>query len=235
MSQHDYNIAAQPLSAFRADLNRALAAIVSLNSGATEPAPSFAYQLWADTTTGLLKIRDAVNPHVWIPVGPLASANFGNPVLHSVQYPTSGTIIDFTGIPAGATKLEFVIHDLALAGADALGLQLGSAGVFETSGYSGDLCTRVLATLTPVINGIGGFQLEYFTYNYTRTLGIITLYRGSGNTWHIKSEIYMSPHNISSLFIGAMTTGAALDRLRFFTLTSTAFTAGSVALYCSKF
>jgi len=65
MAQHDYIIANQSGAAFRADLNNALAAIVSQNSGAAEPSVTYAYQPWADTTTGLFKIRNAANS-AWI-------------------------------------------------------------------------------------------------------------------------------------------------------------------------
>lgn len=65
MPQHDYDLANQAGAAFRADLNSALAAIASQNSGATAPNPAFAYQMWADTTTGILKQRNAANS-AWI-------------------------------------------------------------------------------------------------------------------------------------------------------------------------
>jgi hypothetical protein len=65
MSQHDYVIANGTGAAVRSDLNNALAAIVSQNSGATEPATMYAYQWWADTTTGMLKLRNAAN-NAWI-------------------------------------------------------------------------------------------------------------------------------------------------------------------------
>lgn len=61
MAQHDYSIQNGSGSAVRADLNVALAAIVSNNSGASEPSPSYAYQFWADTSTGFLKIRNSSN------------------------------------------------------------------------------------------------------------------------------------------------------------------------------
>ena len=76
MAQHDYNIANQSGAAFRADLNNALSAIVSINSGATAPASTFAYMLWADTTAGLLKQRDASNT-AWITIGTLGSTGWG--------------------------------------------------------------------------------------------------------------------------------------------------------------
>ena len=61
MATHDYNIANASGSAVRTDLNNVLAAIVSNNSNATEPATTFAYQYWADTTANILKIRNAAN------------------------------------------------------------------------------------------------------------------------------------------------------------------------------
>jgi hypothetical protein len=51
MSQHDYDIANNPGLAFRADLNQALQAIVTLNSGAAAPANTFPGMLWLDTST----------------------------------------------------------------------------------------------------------------------------------------------------------------------------------------
>ena len=63
MAQNDMNIANQGFPGFRADLNDALGALVSTSSGATEPATTFAHQLWVDTSAdpSVLKIRNADN------------------------------------------------------------------------------------------------------------------------------------------------------------------------------
>ena len=76
MATHDYVIANGTGAAVRSDLNDALAAIVSNNSSSTAPATTYAYQWWADTTTGLLKQRNAANS-AWITIGTLASTNLG--------------------------------------------------------------------------------------------------------------------------------------------------------------
>ena len=65
MAQADYVVANGTGAAVRSDLNGQLAAIVSNNSGATEPATMYAYQWWADTTAGLLKLRNSAN-NAWI-------------------------------------------------------------------------------------------------------------------------------------------------------------------------
>lgn len=59
--QHDMSIANDTGSAVRADINNALNAIATLQSGATAPSTTYAYQLWADTTTSTLKQRNAAN------------------------------------------------------------------------------------------------------------------------------------------------------------------------------
>jgi hypothetical protein len=76
VATHDYVIANGTGAAVRSDLNDALAAIVSNNSSSTAPATTYAYQWWADTTTGLLKQRNAANS-AFVTIGTLASTNLG--------------------------------------------------------------------------------------------------------------------------------------------------------------
>ena len=65
MAQHDYVIANGTGAAVRSDLNAGLAAIVSQNSGATAPSTTYAYQSWADTSAGVMKMRNGAN-NAWI-------------------------------------------------------------------------------------------------------------------------------------------------------------------------
>jgi hypothetical protein len=65
MSQHDLTIDNQGFPAFRADLNNALQALGSTNSGATAPSTPFANQIWYDTANNILKIRNEDND-AWI-------------------------------------------------------------------------------------------------------------------------------------------------------------------------
>ena len=67
MSQHDLNIANQGFPAFRADLNNALEALGTLQSGATAPTVTFGNQLWLDTSAdpSVLKLRNSDND-AWI-------------------------------------------------------------------------------------------------------------------------------------------------------------------------
>jgi len=72
MAQHDYDVANASGATVRADINSALDAIVSLNSGASAPSTTFAYMWWADTTNAVLKQRDSGNT-TWVVRGTLDS------------------------------------------------------------------------------------------------------------------------------------------------------------------
>lgn len=68
MAQHDFVIADAAGAAFRTDLNAVLQAIVTSNSGLTAPSPTFANQIWIDTTTSLFKKRNNANS-AWVTLG----------------------------------------------------------------------------------------------------------------------------------------------------------------------
>ena len=113
MATHDYVIANGTGQAVRNDLNNALAAIVTQNSSSTEPSTTYAYQLWADTNTNTLKIRNSAN-NAWIAVsstGGIGSANLGLATLASPSFTGDVSFagnINMTGtgyidVPAGTS------------------------------------------------------------------------------------------------------------------------------------
>lgn len=65
MAQHDYDIANDTAANVRADINNALEAIATTNSGSSAPSTTYANQLWYDTTNNILKIRNEVDT-AWI-------------------------------------------------------------------------------------------------------------------------------------------------------------------------
>ena len=132
MAQHDYIIANQSGAAFRSDLNNGLAAIVSQNSGAAQPSTTYAYQWWADTTTGLLKIRNAAN-NAWITMRQLdgefstVPVENGTAAAPSIYFKDSGTDSGFFSpgtdavaiSTAGANRLHITSAGLVGIGSSA--------------------------------------------------------------------------------------------------------------------
>ena len=68
MSQNDLVISNQTFPATRADINDALQALGSTNSGASAPSTTYANMMWYDTTANILKIRAEAND-AWINIG----------------------------------------------------------------------------------------------------------------------------------------------------------------------
>lgn len=74
MAQHDGEVLNGTGLEVREDINDAFLALFGNSSGTSAPSTTFAYMWWADTTTGLLKIRNAANS-AWVTVGTLADTN----------------------------------------------------------------------------------------------------------------------------------------------------------------
>ena len=107
MAQHDYVIANQGFPAFRTDLNNALSAIVSNNSGSSTPSTTYAYQLWYDTSSNTWKMRNADND-AWISL-----ATFDQSA-DTVNFIDSTTGVNGISTSASATVLTLANGSVAL-------------------------------------------------------------------------------------------------------------------------
>jgi len=149
MSTHDMNIANQGFPAFRADLNNALAALVSNSSSATEPTTTYAYMFWADTTNDLLKQRNAANDG-WVSILTLST---GEPVIggtpDKIEEGNSSIEIVDTGTGYAAVVIDGVETARFKSG--------GNFGVGTTNPPSK---LSVVGGATYVWNGVGAGVLE---------------------------------------------------------------------------
>lgn len=154
MSQHDYNIANQSFPATRTDLNNALGAIQSNNSGSTGPSVTAPFMTWADDSTNLLKTRNAAD-NAWVKMLPITTD------MVETAKTTNYTVIesDFGRIiPCNATAAGFTVA-------------LGAAGTLG----EGFKCTIVKtdATANAVVIDPNGSE----TINGAATLSVTTQYQ----------------------------------------------------------
>lgn len=108
MAQHDYSIANASGLAFRQDLNAALAAIKSLNSGATAPVSPVTGMFWLDTsaTPPELRVRNAAN------TGWVALFNVNDGIADGGSDPTqSNTYGPAKAILKTASPIELTAND----------------------------------------------------------------------------------------------------------------------------
>ncbi len=168
MSQHDMNIANSDGATVRSDINSALSAIVSLNSGASAPSTTFAYQWWADTTNNLLKQRNAADS-AWLTVGPLAgTVVLAKTAAYTVALGDFGKMID-----ADASGGDFTLTLPAAATAGD-----GFTVAVKNTGSSG----------TVTIDGDGSETVDGAT-----TVALSTQYAGlvlrcDGSEWFVEAE-----------------------------------------------
>ena len=127
----DYSIANGTGSAVRTDLNNVFAAIQSLNSGSADPSGTqVAFQLSVNTTSNLLKLRNASN-NGYIEIGDVTQANLGLAKL------------------SGSTFTGTVIHNYT----GALRLPVGTTGQRPGSPATGDIRFNSTTTSAEIYNG----------------------------------------------------------------------------------
>lgn len=112
MAQHDYIIENAGFPATRADINSALSAIATHNSGASEPTTTYAHQFWADTTNSLLKMRNPANT-AWVTIGKLNQTNLGlwvdAALTGTVTAPTKATNDNSTAVATTAFAVAMLL------------------------------------------------------------------------------------------------------------------------------
>ena len=141
---------------------------------------------------------------------------------------TSGTSIDFTGIPSWVKRITVLFNGVSTNGSSNIIIQSGNGSV-ETSGY---LSTMAYAVGTSV--GAGTFATTGFMAALvsaaTTSSGIITLTSLGSNTWVHSSVIAQTNSaNTAGIAGGNKTFSGVIDRVRITTVNGTdTFDAGSI-------
>jgi len=146
----------------------------------------------------------------------------GSVMLGTSVASTSGTAIDFTGIPGWARRIVILFSGVSLNSTGQFLIQCGTSGGIVATGYSSGSWSGSSATSA---TGMIVRSRDAATLH----TGRVTLENISGNTW-------ISSHTLTGLssgdpFVGAgtVTLAAALDRVRITTTTGTdTFDAGSI-------
>ena len=143
-------------------------------------------------------------------------------VLETVKATTSGTTIDFTGIPSWVKCIKVMLNGVSTNGSDNLIIQLGDTDGIENTGYISEVSNR------------GGDATSTAGLIITRSLsssstcyGVITICNCTGNTWISSANISLTSEVHYSA--GSKSLSAKLDRIRLTTTGGTnTFDAGQV-------
>jgi len=137
---------------------------------------------------------------------------------------TSGTTIDFTGIPSWAKRITVLFNGVSTNGSSNIQVQIGST-TFTTTGYAST--SSNLASSTQTQSSTTGYLIFSSSAPDTRN-GVLTLFNFTGNTW-ISSHTLTNVNTASIVGSGVLALGNTLDRVRITTVNGTdTFDAGSI-------
>lgn len=155
------------------------------------------------------------------------TANLTRIVIAAEQATTSGTAIDFTGIPAGTRRITVMLAGVSTNGTSNLLVQIGDSGGIETTGYVSVATTRAAdATST------AGFLVTGGTAATDTADGVVILcLEDVANFTWISHGVISDVGSTSVMSGGQKSTSAELDRVRLTTVNGTdAFDAGAVSI-----
>ena len=142
---------------------------------------------------------------------------------------TSGTSIDFTGIPSWVKRITVMFSGVSTNGTSPFLIQIGNGAVIST-GYTS---STVGATSGNVVTGssqTAGFGLTNANIAANTYFGQTVILNITGNTWESQTNIVSAVNTFSTyLSGGVLALGGALDRVRITTVNGTdTFDAGSI-------
>ena len=141
---------------------------------------------------------------------------------------TSGTSVDFTGIPSWAKRITVMFAGVSTNGSSVIQIQIGST-TFTTSGYSSTGLTTSLTTLNSTTYTTG-FGLSLNSAAAAAYTGVVTLVLQTSNTWvGTGSGQSIGANSTWATFGFAPNLAGALDRVRITTVNGTdTFDAGTI-------
>jgi hypothetical protein len=154
----------------------------------------------------------------------------GNLMLVSgtAQASTSGTAINFTGIPSWVKRITVMFNGVSVSGSSLIQIQLGTASGFETTGYVSLVTGNNAAVSSNSTTGL--LAMGYGNAGYLTT-GLVTI-TSMGSNLYVNSTVTCTDSslgNFSSTGGGRKTLSGTLDRVRITTVNGTdTFDAGSI-------
>jgi hypothetical protein len=152
--------------------------------------------------------------------------------LDTAKASTSGTSIDFTGIPSWARRITVMFNGVSVSGVSSFLLRLGTSGTPTTSGYfstSGYITTPNTTGVAGGVNSTAGFVIQSGDAGYT-LYGSMVFTNISGNTWVGQGNFAnIAVQTLSITAAGSIALSGILNIIRITTVNGTdAFDAGSI-------
>lgn len=141
---------------------------------------------------------------------------------------TSGTSIDFTGIPSWVKRITVMFSGVSTNGTSSKRIQLGDSGGFESSGYLGT--SHSLTTGVGGINFTSGFDIYSIqAADVIHGAVVINLLNATTNMWTLNGNFGHSDAVESTIIGGSKSLSDTLTQVRITTVNGTdTFDAGTI-------
>ena len=138
---------------------------------------------------------------------------------------TSGTSIDFTGIPSWVKRITVMFNNVSTSGTSNILVQIG-AGSVTTTGYLSGSTTFSGGTQA---NSTAGLLVTAGILATDATGGLLIISLLGSNSWVASGVVTRTSSSYGSSSAGQITLGGTLDRVRITTVNGTdTFDAGSI-------
>ena len=143
---------------------------------------------------------------------------------------TSGTSIDFTGIPSTAKRITVMMSGVSTNGTSEYLIQIGTSGGIQNTGYSGAAAFVGNSANTNTINLSSGFTIRSDdSAEVHHGIATLCLLNSSNGTWCFSAIDGHSNETFAAFTGGSKTLSGTLDRVRITTVNGTdTFDAGSI-------
>ena len=164
-----------------------------------------------------------------------ATAAAGGYTLATPVASTSGTSIDFTGIPTGTKQIIVSFVDVSTDGGSPYLIQIGDSGGIEVSGYGGRSAAFNSGGTAQFASSSAGYLNRVNdqgsgTSTFVSGSITVTLQNSTSRTWVATGMLFSTGATVECAFTGgSKSLSATLDRLRITTVNGTdAFDSGSI-------
>jgi hypothetical protein len=206
---------------------------LTANNGLTLSGGSLSGSAASDTAVGVVELATNAETQTGTDTTrAVTAAGFrsANIMLGTSVASTSGTSIDFTGIPSWAKRVTVLFDGVSTNGTSPVMVQLGDGGGIEATGYAAGSFLAQQAQNCVVLQNTTGFTVIPIHAAASLLYGRMSIELLSGNAWLCLGAVWQDTVTVTQqVNAGRKALSAVLDRIRITTVGGTdTFDAGTI-------
>ena len=142
---------------------------------------------------------------------------------------TSGTSVDFTGIPSWVKRVTVMLSGVSTNGTSPIIIRIGDSGGISATGYTTGYAEAINVSNTAAANPTTGFQLHTVNASTRETEAGVTITNVNSNLWLAFGVSTFSDYPSGTVVSGSKSLSSALTQVRITTVGgANTFDAGTI-------